>query len=93
MENGTIQALNVNGLEFEADMAKARTWGAFSHMRIIADETADDASRVNHMFSLIEYATNLDESAIVEHCGGGDAPFSDVFAMVSGIIAELYPKN
>lgn len=87
------RVFEVDGLTITVDTAKAGSWNAFRYMRDIADEETNDAKRVASMFALIESATDTTEAAIVEHCGGGDAPFSDVFHLASKIIAELYPKN
>ena len=85
------KTVEVDGLEVTVDMDKVRSWNMFKLVSQLDGEL--DARTVGLMFDIIKLATDVDEDAIVDHCGGDAASMEDVVRTASLIIAELYPKN
>lgn len=84
----------VDGLSFEVDERRMRSYRALRLMRaIVAQDGEFSVEALDAMIAFIEYVTDLDEDAIVEHCGGDEAPMEAVVALVARICAGLYPKN
>lgn len=84
----------VDGLGFEVDEKRLKSWRALRMMRgIVAGGGEFSVEALDAMLGFIAYTTDLDEDAIVEHCGGDEAPMEDVVALVARIAAEIYPKN
>lgn len=84
----------VDGLAFEVDEKRLKSWRALRMMRgIVGNGEGFSVEALDAMLGFIAYVTDLDEDAIVEHCGGDEAPMEDVVALVARIAAEIYPKN
>lgn len=84
----------VDGLAFEVDEARLKSWRALRMMRgIVANGGEFSVEALDAMLAFIAYTTDLDEDAIVEHCGGEEAPMEDVVSLVAKVSAEIYPKN
>ena len=93
-KDGGIESrtVDIEGLAVTVYPEKAKTWKAY---RILSDamHSPDDMKRFDSLLALVEYVTDVDEGAIIEHCGGDDAPIEDVVRIASKIVAECTPKN
>lgn len=81
----------IDGLKVNIDQAKASDWHSFSLLR--KANNADQFDQLAVLLELIEYITDVDEAAIVEHLGGDTAQASEVIELVSEIIKAATPKN
>ena len=84
--------VEVDGVKVKVDSAKLKSWRAFRTIsRLESDAT--DFEKVDAAMDFVSYVTDLDEDAIVETCGGEDAPVDAVIGFVTRVIAGCYPKN
>ena len=85
------RVFEVEGLTVRAYPAKCKSWKAVRIMSNVSGEF--DIQAVQAMLDFVGLVTDVDEDAIVAHCGGDAASFEDVVRVVSLIVKECYPKN
>ena len=89
----TAPAVVINGHDIHVDTAKASTWGAFRHLRILNDEDADGVAKLDAALGYAALVSDLDPDAIAEIAGGDTAQMADVIGVAAQIIAAATPKN
>lgn len=86
------RAIDVDGMAVTVYPQKANSWRAYRILRDAMGAEAD-MDKFDAMLALVEFATDVDEEAIIAHCGGDEAQAPDVVRMVSEILAGCFPKN
>lgn len=86
------RVVDIDGVKVTIDVAKLQSWNAFNLIRGIENDE-NQLSKIDAAMRFVEYVSDFDEEAIVQHCGGDDAAASVVVAFAMRIIQGCYPKN
>ena len=90
-QRSNAKTLDIDGLTVHVDSEKCKSWKAF---RIMAQFTNGVTPQsLQTMIDFVELVSDVDEAAIVEHCGGDNASLEDVLNVISQIIVEATPKK
>lgn len=89
----SVKTLDIDGLTVHIDTEICQGWTAYRLMCQFADKEQITAQTLPLIVEFVELVSDVDEAAIVEHCGGVKASMQDVMAVMSQIIQEAAPKN
>ena len=82
----------VDGVRFKVRPERLRSWTAVKMISQLRDGEVD-LGKMLAMMDFVCFATDLDEGAILDHCGGEDAPFDDVMVFLADVSKAIFPKN
>ena len=88
-----VKTVDIDGLTVHVNTDLCKSWKAYRLMLKFADADTIGPDSLPPMIEFVELVSDVDEEAIVEHCGGDSAPFESVMDVMGRIITEATPKN
>ena len=89
--NDGLRTVDVDGLIVHVNDKAARSWKAFDIISQCGEELTPFTLR--KMIEFIELVTDVDESKMLEICGGDYASIDDMALLAAKIVTHCYPKN
>ena len=90
-ERSNVKTLDIDGLVVHVDTAAVKSWKAFRVASQITEDLTPQSLQV--MIEYVELISDVNEQAIVSHCGGDNASLEDVVRTIARIINEASPKK
>ena len=93
-KKSNIKTVDIDGLTVNIDEDVCKSWNAYRLMlQFCKDGGEITPDALPSIIAFVELVSDVDEAAIVEHCGGNSAPFESVMGVMARIISEAAPKN